>query len=187
MTWRAARTGRRGTAIGGDDGGLDPELIGRAGFAFADALGLWGMEGIQLPTALALLLGADLAGARERGFERGLDVLPAGDLTANVPDQSAEPGAQDAQLPSVAVELFGVGIAPRHHRRPLGDTDVGLPQPDPVLLRQAVEPLDRRVQQFGVGREGDVLGLHGGVDRDPLKVAGPQRAAGMCHPQALGQ
>ena len=36
-----------------------------------------GMEGIQLPAALALLLRADLAGARERGFERGLDVLPA--------------------------------------------------------------------------------------------------------------
>ena len=52
---------------------------------------------------------------------------------------------------------------------------------------QAVEPLDRRVQQLGVGREGDVLGLHRGVDRDPRQVPGPQRAAGMRHPQALGQ
>ena len=87
----------------------------------------------------------------------------------------------------VAVELFGVGIAPRHHRRPLGDADVGLPQPHAVAAGQAVEPLDRRVQQLGVGREGDVLGLHRGVDRDPRQVPGPQRAALVRHPQALGQ
>ena len=31
---------------------------------------------------------------------------------------------------------------------------------------QAVEALDRRMQQFGVGREGDVLGLHRGVDAE---------------------
>ena len=66
------------------------------------------MEGIQLSAALALLLRADLTGAREWCFERGLDVLLAGDLAANVADQPAEPGAQDAQLPTVAVELFGV-------------------------------------------------------------------------------
>jgi hypothetical protein len=29
-----------------------------------------------------------------------------------------------------------------------------------VLLRQAAVPLDRRVQQLGVRREGHVLGLH---------------------------
>jgi len=145
------------------------------------------MEGIQLPAALALLLRADLAGASKRGFERRRDVLPAGDLAADVADQPAEPGAQDAQLPTVAIELFGVGIAPRHHRRVFGDTDIGLPQPHSVLLHQAVEPLDRRVQQLGVGRKGDVLGLHRGVHRDSLKVSGPQRAAGVRHPQALGQ
>src|SRR3954468_1799548 len=96
------------------------------------------MEGIQLPPALALLLRADLTGARERCFERGLDVLPAGDLTLDVADQPAEPGAQDAQLPTVAVELFGVGVAPRHHRRALGDTNIGLPQSHPLLLDDTV-------------------------------------------------
>ena len=44
---------------------------------------------------------------------------PATDLAADVADQPAEPGTQDAQLPTVAVKLFGVGIAPRHHRRVL--------------------------------------------------------------------
>ena len=63
----------------------------------------------------------------------------------------------------------------------------GLPQPHPVLAGQAVEAFDRRVQQLGIGREADVLGLHRGVDRDPLKVTGPQRTALVRHPQALGQ
>lgn len=52
---------------------------------------------------------------------------------------------------------------------------------------QAIEPLDRRVQQPGVGREGDVLGLHGGVDGDPCQVPGSQCPAVVRHPQALGQ
>jgi hypothetical protein len=72
------------------------------------------MEGIQLLAALALLLRADLAGTRERGFEHDRDVLLATDFAADVADQPAEPGAQDAQLPTVAVELFGVGVALKH-------------------------------------------------------------------------
>ena len=87
----------------------------------------------------------------------------------------------------MAVELFGVGITPRHHRRPLGEAGVGLPQSHAVAAGQSVEPLDRGVEQLGVGREGDVLGLHRGVDRDPRHVLGPQRAACVGHPQALGQ
>jgi hypothetical protein len=59
--------------------------------------------------------------------------------------------------------------------RLFGDAKVGLPQPHPVLVGQAVEALDRGVQQLGVGREGDVLRLHRGVDRDPLKVLAPPR------------
>jgi hypothetical protein len=56
-----------------------------------------------------------------------------------------------------------------------------------VLACEAVQSLDRRVQQLGLGREGDGLGLHRGVDRDPLEVLGPQRAALVRYPQALGQ
>jgi hypothetical protein len=77
----------------------------------------------------------------------------------------------------VAVELLGVGITPRHHRRLLGDAQIGLPQPRAMVAGQAIEPLDRRMQQLGVGWEGDVLGLHRGVDRDPRQIPGPQRAA----------
>jgi hypothetical protein len=57
----------------------------------------------------------------------------------------------------------------------------------PCLLASRVEAFDRRVQQLGIGREGDVLGLHRGVDRDPRQVLAPQRPAGVRHPQTLGQ
>jgi hypothetical protein len=58
----------------------------------------------------------------------------------------------------VALELLGMGIAGSHHGRTLGDTQIGLPQPHPAFAGQPVEPLDRRMQQLGVGREGDGLG-----------------------------
>ena len=67
-------------------------------------------------------------------------------------------------------ELFGMGVAARHHRGGLGEARIGLPQPDAVPSRQAVEPLDGRMQQLGIGRKGDGLRLHRGVDRDPLEV-----------------
>jgi hypothetical protein len=35
--------------------------------------------------------------------------------------------------------------------------------------------------------EGDVLGLHGGIDRDPRQILRPKRPALVRHPQALGQ
>ena len=60
-------------------------------------------------------------------------------------------------------------------------------QPDAVPSRQAVEPLDDRMQQLGIGRKGDGLRLHRRVDRDPLEVLAAQRAGLMRHPQALGQ
>ena len=128
------------------------------------------MEGIKLPAALALLLRADLSGPAERKGERLLEDWLALDLASDVADDPAEPAAQDAQLPLVPLELFGMGIARSHHRCGLGDPSIGLPQRDPVLLRQAVQPLDRRMQQLGIGRKGDGLRLHRGVDRHPLKV-----------------
>jgi hypothetical protein len=70
------------------------------------------------------------------------------------------------------LELLGMGVAARHHRRALGDPQVGLPQRDPVLPRQAVQSSDRRMQKLGIGWKGDRLRLHRGVDRDPLVVVG---------------
>jgi hypothetical protein len=111
----------------------------------------------------------------------------AGDLAADVAGQPADPGAQQLQLPTITVELLGVSVAARHHGGVLGDAQVGLPQPHPVRLGKPAQSPDGRMQKLGVGREGDGLGLHRGIDRDPLQVLGPQRAALVRHPQALGQ
>src|SRR5262245_54642318 len=176
-----------GAGVGGDDRGFDAELVGRAGLALADALDLWSVERIELPAALALLLGADLVGLHQRPLEGGLEIGLAGDLAADVADDAAEPYAQQAQFSTMAVELFGVGIAPRHHGGALGYPQIRLPQPHAMLPGQPVKSPDRRMQQLGVGRESDGLGLHGGVDRDPLEVLRAQCVGLMRHPQALGQ
>ena len=91
------------------------------------------------PAALALLLGTDLAGSRERGLERCRDRLLANNLAPDVADNPAEPRAQDAQLATVAVELLGewrVAIRTASCRR--------------ALAGQAAQSLDPRVQQLGV-------------------------------------
>ena len=43
------------------------------------------------------------------------------------------------------------------------------------------------MQQLGIGRKGDGLRLHRGVDRDPLEVLAAQCTGLVRHPQALGQ
>jgi hypothetical protein len=166
---------------------LTPNSYGARALPFADALDLGGVEGIELPAALALLLGADLARPRKRLRERRFQRRLAADLAADVADQPAEPRAQKAQLAAMALELLGVGVAPRHHRRPLGDALVRLAQSNAVRAGEPPEPDDRRMQELGVGREGDRLRLDGGVHSDALEVLRAQRARVMRHAQALGQ
>src|SRR4029077_7829324 len=96
----------RGADVGGDDRGLDAELVGGAGLAFADALDLESVEGIELPAALALLQRADLIGAREWPLEHGLKISLAADVAANVTDIRAKPGAQQAQLPAMRLNCL---------------------------------------------------------------------------------
>jgi hypothetical protein len=129
--------------------------------------GAWGME---LPPVLALLLGPDLLGARERPFQYGLKIGLPDDLAANIADEAAELRAQQAQLATMTLELLGVGIAPRHHRGAFGDAQIRLAQLRPVFASHPIELLDCRMQQLGVGRERDRLGLDGGVYRDPFDV-----------------
>jgi hypothetical protein len=86
-------SGRAG--IGGDDGDLDAELVGRARLAFTDAFHLRGMEGIELPTPLTLLLGADLVGTRQRPGECGFEARGAGNLAVDAaPTSTAWPPPQ---------------------------------------------------------------------------------------------
>src|SRR5262249_9539386 len=80
-----------------------------------------------------------------------------------------------------------MGITPCHHGGAPGDAHIRLPQPHAALPGQSGQPLDRGVQKLRIGWEGDVLGLHGGIDRDPRQIPRPQRPALVRHPQALGQ
>src|SRR5437762_7949662 len=57
----------------------------------------------------------------------------------------------------------------------------------PCFLASRVSPLIAACKSFASGREGDVLGLHGGIDRDPRQILRPQRPALVRHPQALGE
>jgi hypothetical protein len=78
-----------GAGIGGGDRGFDAELVRRAGLALADALDLGSMEGIKFPAALALLLRADLSGARQRPLKHRFKLHLAGDLAADVANAAA--------------------------------------------------------------------------------------------------
>ena len=78
-----------------------PKLIGRAGLALADALHLRSVEGIQLPTALALLLGTDLIGARERPGEYRLKRRVASDLAPDVANNAPQGGCAKMDLISL--------------------------------------------------------------------------------------
>ena len=81
--------------------------------AAVNALDLGDMEGIELPAAVTLLLRADLGGARQRACECRFNILLACDLTVDVADDPAELGAQEAQFALVALDLLGMGVAPR--------------------------------------------------------------------------
>jgi hypothetical protein len=59
----------RGPGVGGDDRGFDAELVRSRNLALADAFDLGGVERIELPCALGLLLRPDLRNARQRRFE----------------------------------------------------------------------------------------------------------------------
>src|SRR5438477_11556572 len=58
------------------------------------------------------------------------------DLAANVPDDAAEPGAQEFELPPGALELVGMRIAPHHDGGALGYAQIALAQFDALALGQ---------------------------------------------------
>src|SRR5580658_3868744 len=99
-------------SVGCHDRYLHPKLIRCAGLALADAFDFGGMEGIKFPAALTLALGADLTGARERSCEGGLKVSLILDLAPDIANEPAQPRTQEPHGSVVAIELFGVGIAP---------------------------------------------------------------------------
>lgn len=127
----------------------------------------------------------DLAGLHQGNGEGRLAFAVVLDLARDVADNPAQPGAQELDPPVHALELLGVRVAPGHQRRPLSDARIGLAQRYALRLGQLAELVDRGLQQFGVGREGDVLGLHRGVRRYPGKITLLQRAGAVRNTQGL--
>jgi hypothetical protein len=89
-----------------------------------------------------------LSGARQRPSKHSFKLRLIGDLAADVADEVAEPDAQEAQLPLVALELVWHGHGDRHHNGTFGRAQIRLPQPHAVLFGQPIEPLDGGVQQL---------------------------------------
>ena len=65
-----------------------------------------GMEGINLPAALPSALGADLAGARERGCEGGMKLGLVRDFAPDIVNEPPQPCAQEPHFSIVAIKLM---------------------------------------------------------------------------------
>src|ERR1700693_565962 len=113
---------------------LAAELVGGASLAFADALHLGRVQRVDLRSALTLLLMAnpqrEIEQRTQAILERGIALA----LAANVPDEAAEPGAQEFELPPGALELVGMRIAPHHDGGALGHAQIALAPFDALAL-----------------------------------------------------
>ena len=71
---------------------------------------------------------------------------------------------------------MGMGVAPDHDRRALGDPEIALAQRHAFALGEARPASQGPVHEPRVGRMRDRLGLDGGVHRHALEVLGRDRA-----------
>ena len=96
------------------------------GLAFADAFDLRRVQGIDLRPALTLLLLADAPRQRQQLCKCRFEPAVALDLAADVADHAAEIGPHRLELPVVAFELLGVGIALMQDQGELAHPRIGL-------------------------------------------------------------
>ena len=116
-------------------------------------------------------------------LERGIAL----DLAANVPDDAAEPGAQEFELPPGALELVGMRIAPHHDGGALGHAQIALAQFDTLAFGQRDQFLNRAVGEPSVGRVRDRLLLDGGIHHHALEILALDSPGPVCHRKALLQ
>jgi hypothetical protein len=95
---------------------------------------------------------------------------PALELAPEVAEHLAEIGLQASDLAPGALHLAGVGVAAGQPERLLADPGVALAQRHAVALGQADQDLAAAVVEARVQGMGDRLGLHRGVDADPLQA-----------------
>ncbi len=86
------------------------------------------MQRIDLGAALAVILVAHLDREIEQRGELGFELRLSVSLAVDVADEAAEPDAQELQGVPGALELMRVGVASDHDGRPLGHSEIALPQ-----------------------------------------------------------
>ncbi len=155
------------------DGHLDAKLVGRAGLALGDALGLRGMQRVQLALVTSLLR-VQPSGDVQLGLKFGVDLSG---LALHVSDDPAQPGPQLPDLALHAPVLLGVRVTARLVLGRIAYTRVALAQFDPSFLCRVHELLAGAVEQPAVGGVGDGLGLHGGVQHDLIQASALDDAA----------
>ena len=117
--------------------------------ALGNALHLWRMEGIDLGSALPLILRQHAPGEAQRLgedlFELGITV----DALPDVADDAAQIGLELAQASVGTLELMGMGVALMLDQRELPDPRIGLAQLD-TDLRGKPDQAERPTPSYGV-------------------------------------
>ena len=175
-----------GSSIGHCDRGLHAKFVAGAGLALGDAFNLGRVQRVDLVLVLGLL-GAHLFGKFERLGEGlgdiGAVLAQCLDLATDIARQPPEPGSHLAQVAQCLLVAFAVDQPGHLAARFPAEPQERLAQLQPVFPREPADVLHRSQQQVRIGRMRHRLGLHRGVDRDPLAGLRAQRAAGHRHPQ----
>src|SRR5262249_40352600 len=111
----------------------------------ANALHFRRTEGIDLGSALPLILGQHAPGEAERLGEDLFELGIAIDVSADVADDAAQIGLELAQASVGTLELLGMGIALMLDQRELPNPRIGLPQPDTDLRGKPDQAFSRSV------------------------------------------
>src|SRR5262245_57655712 len=115
---------------GRGDTDLYPELVWPMRLALADALHFRRVQGIDLGSALTLILRQHAPGEAQRLGEDFFELGIAVDASPDVADDAAQIGLEPAQASVGALELMGMGIALMLDQRQLADARIGLAQLD---------------------------------------------------------
>ena len=114
-----------------------------------------------------------------------LESVVAGELAADVADHPAQSDAQKFERAPRPLELVGMGVAPDHDCRPLGDPHIALAQWHAIAVRQRDQLFERSMTQPRIGRMGNRFWLNRGVDHHPFEILGRQCPGLVRHRQAL--
>jgi len=169
---KASGAHHQAVLVGDGDADLAAPLVGLTGFAFADAVHLWGVQGEHLGVGLVLgLLLEDATDQGQQGLERGLCArAQIAQLALHLSDKHTQDSSLAFDDTTQALELFGVGVATGTPAQCAALFVVGLLEGQAAALGQAHELLAGHLQQSAVRGVGNGLLLHGGVHDHALQI-----------------